>query len=189
MNVRPENPVIVQGDGKVLVETSHRRHAEARDFLSRFAELEQSPEHLHTYRISPLSLWNAAAAGVSQTELVKGLKDLSKFDIPKNVLDSIHETMERYGLVKLIPHPDRKDLLRLEFATAYIAKVVSALPASKEMMVADGRRWWGIQAGHRGLFKQRMLTSGWPIEDLAGFSPGAHLEIKLRQTTKLAQKP
>ena len=79
MNVRPENPVIVQGDGKVLVETSHRRHAEARDFLSRFAELEQSPEHLHTYRISPLSLWNAAAAGVSQTELVKGLKDLSKF--------------------------------------------------------------------------------------------------------------
>ncbi|MBK7761327.1 MAG: DEAD/DEAH box helicase [Deltaproteobacteria bacterium] len=189
MNVRPENPVIVQGDGKVLVETSHRRHAEARDFLSRFAELEQSPEHLHTYRISPLSLWNAAAAGVSQTELVKGLKDLSKFDIPKNVLDSIHETMERYGLVKLIPHPDRKDLLRLEFATAYIAKVVSALPAAKEMMVADGRRWWGIQAGHRGLFKQRMLTSGWPIEDLAGFSPGAHLEIKLRQTTKLAQKP
>ena len=72
MHVRPDNPLIVQGDGKVLVETQHARYEETRDFLGRFAELEASPEHLHTYRINPLSLWNAASAGMNTTEIVDG---------------------------------------------------------------------------------------------------------------------
>lgn len=190
MQVRPENPVIVQGDGKVLLETAHRRYAEARDFLSRFAELEQSPEHLHTYRITPLSLWNAASAGMTLTEVVNGLRALSKFDIPQNVLTSIEETIQRYGLVKLLPHPDRPgELLRVEFATAYIAKLVGSLPVAKELMLADGRRGQAIAAGHRGIFKQRMLTAGWPIEDLAGFLPGAHLDIRLREKLRGSGKP
>ena len=88
MHVRPDNPLIVQGDGKVLVETRHTRYEEARDFLSRFAELEASPEHLHTYRIGPLSLWNAAATGMTFEEITTRLRELSKFDIPPNVLET-----------------------------------------------------------------------------------------------------
>ncbi|MCB9792923.1 MAG: DEAD/DEAH box helicase [Alphaproteobacteria bacterium] len=190
MQVRPDNPIIVQGDGKVLLETAHRRYAEARDFLARFAELEASPEHLHTYRISPLSLWNAASAGMGRDEVVDGLRSLSKFDIPREVLTSIEETIQRYGLVKLIPHPTEPDeLIRLEFATAYVAKVVAQQPIAKEMMIADGRRHWSIKAGHRGLFKQRMLAVGWPIEDLAGFRTGTPLHIKLRENMKGNNKP
>ena len=115
MHVRPDNPLIVQGDGKVLLETKHRRYEEVRDFLARFAELETSPEHLHTYRIHPLSLWNAASSGMRKDEIVEGLKSLSKFDIPPNVLTQVSDTVERYGLVKLVAHPEQPAaLLRLE---------------------------------------------------------------------------
>ena len=93
MHVRPDNPLIVQGDGKVLVETRHTRYEEARDFLSRFAELEASPEHLHTYRIGPLSLWNAAATGMTFEEITTRLRELSKFDIPPNVLETVRDTI------------------------------------------------------------------------------------------------
>lgn len=190
MHVRPDNPLIVQGDGKVLVETKHGRYEEARDFLSRFAELEASPEHLHTYRINPLSLWNAASVGMNLDEIVNGLRELSKFDVPQNVLDTIRDTIERYGLVKLIQHPEHPErLLRLTFSTSYVAKLVASEKSLRELMVEDGRRHWAIQAGHRGLFKQRALQSGWPVEDLAGFLPGAHLEVELRTTLRHNGQP
>ena len=190
MQVRPDNPVIVQGDGKVLVETKHPRYEAARDLLGRFAELEASPEHLHTYRITPLSLWNAASSGMTRADIVDELRDYTKFDIPPNVLDSITDTIERYGLVKLLPHPDDPGgLIRLEFSTTYIAKVVSNLPEIRELLVEDGRRHWAIDAGHRGIFKQKALLAGWPIEDLAGFLPGSPLDVKLRETMKGNGKP
>ena len=181
MHVRPENPVIVQGDGKVLVETKHVRYTEARDFLGRFAELEASPEHLHTYRISPLSLWNAASSGMTCAEIVDGLRGMSKFDVPPDVLETIQDTIDRYGLVKFLPHPEQPErLIRLQFASGYVAKLVSNDKALRELLQEDGRRHWALPTGHRGLFKQRALQAGWPIEDLAGFLPGEHLEIALR---------
>ena len=181
MHVRPDNPLIVQGDGKVLLETKHPRYEEVRDFLSRFAELESSPEHLHTFRIHPLSLWNAASSGMRRDEIVDGLRAHSKFDVPPDVLTRISETVERYGLVKLVTHPeDPHKFLRLEFATAYIAKLVGQVKSIQELLVEDGRRYWSINAGHRGLFKQRMLLAGWPVEDLAGFLPGDPLPMSLR---------
>jgi DNA excision repair protein ERCC-3 len=190
MQVRPDNPVIVQGDGKVLLETKHPRYEAARDLLARFAELEASPEHLHTYRITPLSLWNAASSGMTRADIVDELREYTKFDIPPNVMDSITDTIERYGLVKLLPHPtEPESLIRLDFATAYIAKVVSNLAEIRELLVEDGRRHWAIEAGHRGIFKQRALQAGWPIEDLAGFLPGAHLDVRLRDKMKGNGKP
>ncbi len=181
MQVRPDNPLIVQGDGKVLLETRHGRYEEVRDFLSRFAELETSPEHLHTFRISPLSLWNAAASGMAKAEIVDGLRTWSKFDVPPDVLNQIGDTIDRYGLVKLIPHPDQPGkLLRLEFESAYITKLVGQVAPIRELLVEDGRRYFAIQAGHRGIFKQRMLVAGWPVEDIAGFLPGDPLAFKLR---------
>jgi DNA excision repair protein ERCC-3 len=190
MQVRPENPLIIQGDGKVLVETNHRRYEEARDFLGRFAELEASPELLHTYRISALSLWNAASAGMSVDSLVAGLKDMSKFDVPPDVLGTVRDTIERYGLVKLLPHPEQPGvLLRLDFASGYVAKMVAQDATLKDLLVEDGRRHWGILAGHRGIFKQRALQAGWPVEDLAGFVEGEPLPIALRDTMRSNGKP
>ncbi len=190
MQVRPDNPLIVQGDGKVLLETKHARYEAVRDFLSRFAELESSPEHLHTYRIHPLSLWNAASSGMTRDEIVDGLRSYSKFDVPPDVLTKIAETVERYGLVKLIKHPEQPDkLLRLEFATAYIAKLIGQEKTVRELLIDDGRRYFAIQGGHRGIFKQRMLLAGWPVEDLAGFMNGDPLPFELAETMLSNGKP
>ncbi|MBM4391787.1 MAG: DEAD/DEAH box helicase [Deltaproteobacteria bacterium] len=189
MHVRPDNPLIVQGDGKVLLETKHPRYEEVRDFLSRFSELETSPAHLHTYRIQPLTLWNAASSGMTREEVVEGLQKWSKFDVPPDVLNQVGETIGRYGLVKLVVHPDDPKLLRLEFATLYVAKQVGLVKSVREMLVEDGRRYLAISGGHRGLFKQRMLTAGWPVEDLAGFTEGDPLEISLRSTLRGNGKP
>ena len=190
MHVRPDNPLIIQGDGKVLLETQHARYEEARDFLARFAELEASPNLLHTYRISPLSLWNAASAGMSPVEIVSGLRDLSKFDVPAEVQRTTEETLQRYGLVKLLPHPTRpRELLRLEFTSGYVAKLVSQEPSLRELLVEDGRRHWAVSQGHRGLFKQRALQAGWPIEDIGGFVPGDPLEITLRERMVASDRP
>jgi DNA excision repair protein ERCC-3 len=190
MHVRPDNPLIVQGDGKVLLETKHPRYEEVRDFLSHFAELETSPEHLHTYRIHPLSLWNAASSGMRRDEIVDGLRKFSKFDVPPDVLTQIGETIERYGLVRLVGHPEQPGkLLRLEFATAYVAKLVGQERTVKDLLVEDGRRHFAIQAGHRGIFKQRMLQAGWPVEDLAGFLDGDPLTIALRAKMRGNNQP
>lgn len=189
MHVRPENPVIIQGDGKVLLETSHRHYEQARDFLARFAELETSPAHLHTYRITPLSLWNAASAGMGMEEIVTGLRDLSKFDIPPDVGRTIQETIERYGLVKLVPNPSDPRRLGVTFATLYVAKLVTQDNRVRDLLKLEGRDRWTIEGGHRGIFKQRMLQAGWPVEDLAGFLPGAHLDLRLRERTRTAEDP
>ena len=183
MHVRPDNPLIVQGDGKVLLETKHPRYEEVRDFLSRFAELETSPANLHTYRIHPLSLWNAASSGMRRGEIVDGLRQHSKFDVPDNVLTQVGDTIDRYGLVKLVAHPGEAGrLLRLQFASAFIAKSVAGERTVRDLLVEDERGSWAIAAGRRGIFKQRMLQAGWPVEDLAGFTNGDPLDITLRET-------
>jgi len=191
MQVRPDNPIIVQGDGKVILETKHGRYAGARDFLARFAELEASPAHLHTYRISPLSLWNAASAGMETAEILDGLRGFSKFDIPADVVQTIEETIERYGLVKLLPHPTApRKYIVVHCETAYVAKLISKVPTAQEFMKSEGRKGpWVIEAGHRGIFKQRLLQAGWPVEDLAGFLPGAALDVQLRDNTRTDNDP
>src|SRR5258707_9501025 len=102
----PTNPLIVQGDRSILVEVDNPKYAEARDALAPFAELEKSPEHIHTYRLSDLSLWNAAAAGLSADDMIVVLQKYSKFPLPMNLLTEIGERVERYGRVKLVKHGD-----------------------------------------------------------------------------------
>src|SRR5206468_5554782 len=101
MNYDPSNPLIVQGDRSILVEVDNALYAEARDALAPFAELEKSPEHIHTYRISNLSLWNAAAAGFTAEQMVAVLQRYTKFPIPANLPADIAETVSRYGRVRL----------------------------------------------------------------------------------------
>src|SRR6516165_954878 len=101
MNYDPSNPLIVQGDRSILVEVDNPRYAEARDALAPFAELEKSPEHIHTYRLTSLSLWNAAAAGMSAAAMIEVLARFSKFPLPANLAPDITEVVSRYGRVKL----------------------------------------------------------------------------------------
>lgn len=101
MQYNPQNPIIVQGDKSVLLEVNNPLCQEARDILSRFAELEKSPEYIHTYRISPLSLWNAASAGLAAEAIVAGLAKYSKYPLPGNVEVDIREYIGRYGRVRL----------------------------------------------------------------------------------------
>src|SRR6059058_3393177 len=98
----PANPLIVQSDRSVLVEVDNPRYAEARDALAPFAELEKSPEHIHTYRISNLSLWNAAAAGFTAQQMIDVLRTYTKFPIPTNLPADLIESVSRYGRVKLV---------------------------------------------------------------------------------------
>src|SRR5437868_98242 len=99
------NPLIVQGDKTILLEVDSPLYEAARDALARFAELEKSPEHVHTYRITPLSLWNAAAAGVTADEVVDALERFGKYPLPGNVRADVVDYVARYGRVKLV-HED-----------------------------------------------------------------------------------
>src|SRR5882672_4667483 len=112
MHYDPSNPLIVQGDRSVLVEVDNPRYAESRDALAPFAELEKSPEHIHTYRVSNLSLWNAAAAGITAHEMVAVLQKYTKFALPANIPTDIEETVSRYGRVKLERLDENRLLMR-----------------------------------------------------------------------------
>jgi DNA excision repair protein ERCC-3 len=103
----PGNPLIVQGDKTILVEVNHPLYEEVRDEVSGFAELEKSPEYVHTYRISPLSLWNAAASGMKVEQIISILEKYSKYDLPQNVLMDIKDYISRYGKVKLLREDDQ----------------------------------------------------------------------------------
>src|SRR5260370_108469 len=100
MQYDPSNPLIVQGDRSILVEVDNPKYAEARDALAPFAELEKSPEHIHTYRLSPLSLWNAAAAGLSAQAMIDVLRKYSKFPLPANLGPDLAEIVSGYGRVR-----------------------------------------------------------------------------------------
>src|SRR4030042_778264 len=101
-----QNPLIVQSDKTVLLEVDNDQYQTARDALARFAELEKSPEYIHTYRITPLSLWNAAASGVTAAGIVADLERFSKYPLPENVRVDIADAISRYGRVKLVGHAE-----------------------------------------------------------------------------------
>src|SRR5207244_11043012 len=100
--MNPTNTMIVQSDKTILLEVDHPQHAEARDALAQFAELEKSPEHIHTYRLSPLSLWNAAAGGMTAEQVMDLLTQYSKYAIPMNLTVYIRAYINRYGRIKCI---------------------------------------------------------------------------------------
>ena len=99
---RPDNPLIVQSDRTLLLEVSHPSFEEVRDELARFAELVKSPEHIHTYRITPLSLWNASASGVTCAEITATLNRWSRYEVPQNLLQEIQDHGTRYGKLRQI---------------------------------------------------------------------------------------
>lgn len=182
---RPHNPLIVQGDHTVLVEVDSPRYAEARDELVAFAELVKSPEHIHTYRITPLSIWNARSAGLAPDRILATLAEYSKYPVPEHVTWQIRDFASRYGR------------LRLEREGGGLALVcdddVLAEEVSRHKSIAallrerTGARTFRISAVDRGRLKQALVQVGYPAEDLAGYTEGAKLPVSLRQRTRAGE--
>jgi DNA excision repair protein ERCC-3 len=182
MNYDPANPLIVQGDRSILVEVDNPRYAEARDALAPFAELEKSPEHIHTYRLTPLSLWNAAAAGHTADEMIDVLRRFSKFPLPTNLPTDVKEVVSRYGRVRL---EKAGDYLRLICPDKPLLEELARQPRVREYL---GERLdstsFQIETAYRGVLKQALIGVGYPAEDLAGYTDGAGLPTNLRSITR-----
>ncbi len=183
MSVYLTNPLIIQSDRSILLEVHNPLYEDARDALSRFAELVKSPEHIHTYRITPLSLWNAASAGLSKEEILGSLNEYSKYPIPQNILADIEDILSRYGKLRLFP-TSRRDLLRLEVRDPYLQK---ELIFSKKL-----RTFWVehlkeggflIHIRDRGNLKQALIKTGYPVDDRVGYVDGLPLRVSLRPCT------
>jgi DNA excision repair protein ERCC-3 len=180
----PANPLIVQADLTVLLETASPKAGDARAALSRFAELTTAPEHIHTYRITPLSLWNAAAAGLTADEASAALTDYAKFAVPPAVLAEVAEQITRYGRLRLVRDFDSGGLALTTDEPALLDRVV----ADPRMVGLVGERLDGnrfaVRIGDRGTLKRMLVTMGWPPADEAGYEDGAALPIDLTATPR-----
>ncbi|HIK13806.1 MAG TPA: DEAD/DEAH box helicase [Leptolyngbyaceae cyanobacterium M33_DOE_097] len=181
MSYVPENPLIIQSDRSVLLEV-HSPHADAaRAAIAPFAELIKSPEHIHTYQISPLSIWNARAAGMPVVEMIAALRDYAKYPMPEAVVQEITALGSRYGLTVIERDGDR---LLLKTADLPLAELLSR---SDEVAKYLGDRLsdcvFAVDAGDRGVLKQALLVAGYPAEDLAGYVTGDALNLELRTIT------
>jgi DNA excision repair protein ERCC-3 len=179
--MNPSNPLIVQSDRTILLEVDHPLHAEARDAVAQFAELEKSPEHIHTYRLSPLSLWNAAAGGMSAQMIIELLTSYSKYDIPGNIIFDIREYISRYGRIKLIRDGDA--LLLTSSDAALIAEIIHHKRTQPFLLRQLDTNTLQVNAARRGHIKQALIHIGFPAEDLAGYTDGSPLPMKLRPVT------
>ena len=175
-------PLIVQSDKTALLEVDHELAGEARHELAVFAELERAPEHIHTYRITKLGLWNARAAG-HDSDFVLGVLDrYAKFAVPTSVRTDITETMNRYGRLTI----QRDSAGELELVSQEPAILAEATKHRKIAELLDGRisqTAFKIQPWARGQVKQELLKLGWPAEDFAGYTPGTPHEIALTDGT------
>jgi DNA excision repair protein ERCC-3 len=186
MGYDPTAPLIVQGDRSVLVEVDNPRYTQARDAIAPFAELEKSPEHIHTYRLTPLSLWNAAASGTTAEQVIEALRRFSKFPIPQNLITDIRDLISRYGRV-LLTKTDHQLILECTDAA-----LIEELARQKDVRDYLGERLdatrFRVEDRFRGVLKQALIAIGYPAEDLAGYVAGADLSVKLCETARSGQQ-
>ena len=173
-------PLIVQSDRTVLLEVAHPEAEDARHDLSVFAELERAPEHVHTYRITRLGLWNARAAGHSSDDMLATLEKYSKFPVPQSVSVDITETVGRYGRISI--ERDGDQLLLRGADTAVLREVTRAKKVGELLGTKLADDLWELLPWARGEVKQQLIKLGWPAEDHAGYTPGTPHEIALDTT-------
>ena len=179
--MNPNGAIIVQSNLEIMVEVDNPNYPTARDAIAPFTELVKSPEHLHTYKISHLSLWNAAATGLRAPEVLERLESQSRYPIPPTVVTEVEDYMARYGLLRLRKEGDRLlmesddkimfvEICKLRDVEPFIVEFIDDTHA-----VVDSER--------RGHLKMTLTNAGFPVEDLAGYTVGDPLPIKLRETT------
>ncbi|MGO8946388.1 MAG: DNA repair helicase XPB [Ktedonobacterales bacterium] len=180
------NPLVVQSDRTLLLEVDHPLYAETRDSLAQFAELEKSPEHIHSYRLTALSLWNAAAAGLDAGTVISMLTRYSKYDLPPVIITDVRDYMGRYGKLQLIRRDGQLVLTSSDpILIAEVARHKRMLPyilaqADSTSLLVDPAR--------RGHVKQALVAIGYPAKDLAGYTEGSPLVVARREMT-LANQP
>lgn len=175
-----DGPLIVQSDKTILLEVDHPQAVEARHAIAAFAELERAPEHIHSYRLTPLGLWNARAAGLDAEQVLNTLLTYSRFPVPHTLLVDIEETMSRYGRLRLEKDPQHGLVLRTNDYP-----VLEEVLHAKKIQPLLGPRIDGetvvVQSAMRGQLKQLLLKLGWPAEDLAGYVDGTPHPILLSE--------
>ena len=210
MSLRPDNPLIVQSDRSLMLHTvravmdskgqprkdaegsplteEHPRFAEARDALAPFAELEKSPDYLHTYRITPVSVWNAAALGFDAERIRAVLEEFACVPVPRSVLADVADWVSRYGLLRIERRPPRRAGEDAAFELVSDTPDALADVLGHEQVARlvqrddDGRVWVGPLA--RGSIKQALIKIGFPVDDRGGYLEGDPLEIGMRTTTR-----
>ncbi|MDO5619527.1 DNA repair helicase XPB [Kocuria sp.] len=171
-------PLVVQSDRTVLLEVDHPQAEVARRQLAVFAELERAPEHIHTYRITPLGLWNARAAGVDAESVVNTLLEFSRYPVPHALLMDVDETMTRWGRLVLEKDPVHGLVLRCDDPPVY-AEIARATKIEPLLGGRIDPRTTVVHAQARGELKQQLLKLGWPAEDRAGYVDGTPYPITL----------
>jgi DNA excision repair protein ERCC-3 len=185
MASRTDNPLVVQSDHTLLLEVDHPLAEAARQAILPFTDLLKSPEHVHTYRVTPFSLWNASASGFVQGEVLSRLERFSRYALPHNLVHEIETQMGRYGKVELLPGASRQEIL-LSVADARSATDVFENPRIRGYLIGPNgdplrRR---ISAAHRGEIKIALTEIGYPARDLVGYEDGERLPLELRTTTR-----
>ncbi|MCP4429220.1 MAG: DEAD/DEAH box helicase family protein [Chloroflexi bacterium] len=176
-------PLIIQSDHTLMLEVVHPQYEAARDFLVQFAELVKSPEFIHTYRVTPLSLWNAAALDISLAFIEDGLHELAKYNVPAAVLLNIREWYQTYGLLELHPGDGRSENGNLRLIvrdTAVLEKLWRDKSLQPFWLDRDGDTIF-VSADWRGNLKQALIQAGYPVKDLCGYVQGDPLFLTLRE--------
>jgi DNA excision repair protein ERCC-3 len=174
-------PLIVQSDRSILLETDGPRFEDARDSIAAFAELVKSPEHIHTYRITPLSLWNAAASGMTADEIVERLKQFSRYEVPDNVIVDVRDNVSRYGRLKLFKKEAGGDLVLYSEDSLLILQLLGQKSLQPYVTGSPDGHHIYVSPADRGNVKSALIKLGFPVEDLAGYVEGAPLDIELRE--------
>ena len=175
-----DGPLIVQSDKTLLLDIDHPMSVECRRAIAPFAELERSPEHIHTYRLTPLGLWNARAAGHDAEQVIDTLIQYSRYAVPHSILIDVAETMSRYGRLRLEMDPVH-GLILITTDTAVLEEVIRAKKIAPLLGARIDAETITVLPSQRGQIKQSLLRLGWPAEDFAGYVDGQAHEINLLQ--------
>lgn len=175
-----DGPLIVQSDKTLLLDIDHILSDECRRAIAAFAELEKSPEHIHTYRLTPLGLWNARASGHDAEQVIDVLIKYSRYAVSHSLLVDIAETMSRYGRLRLEAHPVH-GLILVSNDPAVLKEVTRGKKVAPMLGLQLDEETIVVHPGQRGFLKQALLKLGWPAEDFAGYVDGEHHEISLKQ--------
>lgn len=187
MSYNPENALIIQSDRTILLEVHSPKAEAAREAIAPFTELIKSPEHIHTYRLTPLSIWNARAAGLEVEPMLAALQQYAKYPVPEAVNQEITSLGRRYGLTR-IERSSNGFFLRLTVADKPLAKLLirekSIAPLLDQRIDPVS---FQVNTGNRGLLKKALVEVGYPAEDLAGYVKGDALPLKLRDLAQSGQ--
>jgi DNA excision repair protein ERCC-3 len=173
-------PLIVQSDKTLLLDIDHADSVECRRAIAPFAELERSPEHIHTYRLTNLGLWNARAAGHDAEQVIDTLIKYSRYAVPHSILVDVAETMSRYGRLRLEADPVH-GLILVTTDSAVLEEVIRAKKIAPLLGVRIDAETIVVHPSQRGAIKQSLLRLGWPAEDFAGYVDGQAHEIALKE--------